>query len=130
MVECDHGDALCQYYKHYCIMTCVLACRSVTITKSFLFFLVDDDYTSVSQTVTFGGMSTIGAQESVNITIINDNVVELDETILVQGSEASPVASFQPSQTVVNIVDNDSTLWWLICIEGTHCTYLMSKDTL
>ena len=66
----------------------------------------------VSQTVTFGDSSSIGDLEVVTITIINDDVVESEESIVVQGSEASAVASFRPSQTQINIMDNDGALWW------------------
>ena len=44
------------------------------------------------------------------IPIVDDDLVEITEIINVMGSVAEPLASFQPSQTVVNILSDDGML--------------------
>ena len=73
-------------------------------------FLVSDDYSATSQVLTFGTSSTSGATLNAMIPIVDDDRVEMAETISVQGSESSDSAIFQLPQTIVNILDNDSTL--------------------
>ena len=68
------------------------------------------DYSATSQVLTFGATSVIGATMDVMISILNENLVEMTETINVTGSVAEPLASFQPSQTVVNILNDDGML--------------------
>ena len=46
----------------------------------------------------------------VSIPIVDDMFVEVTETINVTGSVTEPLASFQPSQTVVNILNDDGML--------------------
>ena len=74
-------------------------------------FLDGSDYISSSQTVTFSAMSVNGTQQSILIPIIDDSLVEPNESIIVQGSEDSVVAIFQPFQTTINILNNDGELW-------------------
>ena len=72
--------------------------------------LVSDDYSATSQVLTFGASSASGATLNAAIPIVDDDRVEMAETISVQGSESSDSAIFQLPQTIVNILDNDSTL--------------------
>ena len=55
-------------------------------------------------------MSVNGTQQSILIPIVDDSLVEPNESIIVQGSEDSVVAIFQPFQTTINILNNDSML--------------------
>ena len=60
--------------------------------------------------MTFSALSIIGTQQSILISIIDDSLVESNESIIMQGSEDSVVAIFQPFQTTIRILDNDSML--------------------
>ena len=72
--------------------------------------LVTDDYSTTSRVLTFGAASVRGAIMTAMIPIVDDDLVEMTETINVMGSVAEPLASFQPSQTVVNILSDDGML--------------------
>ena len=80
------------------------------------------DYSATSQVLTFGATSVRGETVEVMIPIVNDELVELDETIILQGSESSVSATFQPSQTIVNILDNDGKL---ISVRSTIITSMV-----
>ena len=72
-----------------------------------------DDYSTTSQVLTFGATSARGDTMTVMIPIVDDDLVEMTETINVMGSVTEPLASFQPSQTVtcvVNILNDDGML--------------------
>ena len=71
---------------------------------------MDSDYITTSQVLTFGATSVRGATMDVMIPIVDDIFVEMTETINVMGSVTEPLASFQPSQTVVNILNDDGML--------------------
>ena len=72
--------------------------------------LVTDDYNTTSQVLTFGATSVRGATMTAMIRIVDDDLVEMTETINVMGSVTEPLANFQPSQTVVNILNDDGML--------------------
>ena len=77
---------------------------------AIVFFLEGSDYSATSQVLTFGATSVRGATMDVSIPIMDDDLVEMTETINVMGSVTGPLASFQPSQTVVNILNDDGML--------------------
>ena len=72
--------------------------------------LVTDDYNTTSQVLTFSATSVRGATMTAMIRIVDDDLVEMTETINVMGSVTEPLASFQSSQTVVNILNDDGML--------------------
>ena len=69
-----------------------------------------DDYSATSQVLTFSATSVRGDTMTVMIPIVDDDLVEMTETINVTGSVTEPLASFQSSQTVVNILNDDGML--------------------
>ena len=92
-----------------------------------LFYYTTDgvDYTGVSVDVVFPAGSSQGNQVSFNISIIDDQLVEGDETILLQAStdkpgEAPSQAPGQDRATVV-IQDNDRKI--------AICYFKVSLDT-
>ena len=66
------------------------------------------DYTSVIVDLVFSSGSPIGATACTNITIINDNAVELDEFFTINLSATLPVIDVAPSNATVTIIDDDS----------------------
>ena len=71
---------------------------------------VVDDYTATTVIRTFSSGSNSGSPaQSLDISIVNDNVQELTETIFVQGSESDASAQFLSGAdtATVSILDDD-----------------------
>ena len=91
--------------------------------------LVTDDFNTTSQVLTFGATSVRGAIMTATFPIVDDDLVEMTETINVMGSVAEPLASFQPSQTVVNILSDDG-MFFLCAPMYIQCKLQASKNHL
>lgn len=72
---------------------------------------VDFDYTSVSSDVVFMSGSTDGDTRCVDITIEDDEALEINETFTLALTSSDPNVMFGQDMTTVIIVDNDG--WYL-----------------
>ncbi len=83
-----------------------------------LYAVLGVDFTAPSTRMIFPALTTpSGDQQCVNISIIDDTIVEGQQLIIVQfdtGSE-TPMGQidFNPSASVISVVDNDGEFWGL-----------------
>ena len=71
-----------------------------------MFFAAPGDYTAVDQELTFTAADMVGSAMCINVTIIDDTVLEGDESFTLSLSSADPVL-FGTNQASVVIIDND-----------------------
>lgn len=74
---------------------------------NIIFFLAPDDYTSVTKLLNFTSSTT---QFLISVPIINDDLVELNETFIANLTLVSKVGLdviIDPGQAVINIISED-----------------------
>ena len=78
-----------------------------------LLYIADADYTATTVTLTFGSGTTDGLTQTVNVTIIDDGVVEVEEMINIRifglsVSAEHAVISSTTGNGTITIISNDS----------------------
>ena len=123
MVSVDEGGGMVQVCVELNAMEATQREFSVTLTTSDdsgilniydrsnqkLIFaaLVERDYTDISSILTFANNSMAGDMECVNVTIIDDDALEIDETFTVTLTTSDFAVILDNDVTVITITDDD-----------------------
>ena len=68
------------------------------------------DYDAITTSRTFLYVSMNGDMECANVTIIDDNALELDETFTVTLNTSEPTVTLDTNATTITITDDDGSL--------------------